>query len=39
MPTDNQPICEWCGMLVKETGESCLARDGSIKCDPDPYGL
>lgn len=31
-----RPICEWCGMWIGETGDTCPARDDGVACDPNP---
>lgn len=32
----SRPICEWCGVRIDETGETCPARDDGVACDPNP---
>lgn len=36
MPNEEREMCEWCGMPIDETDDSCPARDGEVECDPDP---
>lgn len=32
----SRPICEWCGVWIGQTGETCPARDDGVACDPNP---